>query len=283
MSRPFVLLRALVRDARRVAACTCGAVMTTNVDCRGSGGHFAHRSAGCCMSRTLAFDGETTAFVGHPVAAITGSRNRILRMHEPTVFVIDNDLKARRAVSDSLRFKFRVQTYDSPASFFEAVPAGAPGCIVLELALPGISGLELQARLAEGGWLQPIVFLTGSGSVRASVQAIRAGAMDVIEKPWQDETLIDAIRRALEADREAQMRRDTTESLARRLALLTPRESQVFRHIIAGRLNKQIAARLGTAEKTIKVHRGRVMRKMSVRSVAELTRFAGFIGIQPEP
>jgi FixJ family two-component response regulator len=107
--------------------------------------------------------------------------------------------------------------------------------------------------------------------------------MDFIEKPWENDALIGAVRRALERDREARSKRDATDSISRRVASLTPRESEVFRHVIAGRLNKQIAARLGTAEKTIKVHRARVMHKMSVRSVAELTRVAEFMGIRPEP
>jgi FixJ family two-component response regulator len=112
---------------------------------------------------------------------------------------------------------------------------------------------------------------------------MRAGALDFIEKPWDNDTLLATVRRALERDREARQHRDATESISRRVASLTPRESEVFRHVIAGRLNKQIAAKLGTAEKTIKVHRARVMHKMSVRSVAELTRVAEFIGIRPEP
>jgi FixJ family two-component response regulator len=112
---------------------------------------------------------------------------------------------------------------------------------------------------------------------------MRAGALDFIEKPWENDTLLNTVRRALERDREMRTRRNASDSIGRRIASLTPRESEVFRHVIAGRLNKQIAARLGTAEKTIKVHRARVMHKMSVRSVAELTRVAEIVGIRPEP
>jgi FixJ family two-component response regulator len=154
---------------------------------------------------------------------------------------------------------------------------------LLDLSLPGVSGLELQRQLIEAGCMQPVVFVSGHGSVRTSVQAMRAGALDFIEKPWENDALIAAVRRALERDREARTRRDAKDSISRRVASLTPRESEVFRHVIAGRLNKQIAARLGTAEKTIKVHRARVMHKMAVRSVAELTRIAGLLGIGPEP
>jgi FixJ family two-component response regulator len=202
---------------------------------------------------------------------------------EPTVFVVDDDASVLRAISRLLSFEFVVQAYDSPAPFLDAVHPDTHGCVLLDLALPGVSGLELQARLIDAQCFQPVVFLSGQGSVRTSVQAMRAGAMDFIEKPWEDDALIGAVRRALERDRDVRSRRDATDSISRRVASLTPRESEVFRHVIAGRLNKQIAARLGTAEKTIKVHRARVMHKMSVRSVAELTRVAEFMGIRPEP
>jgi FixJ family two-component response regulator len=202
---------------------------------------------------------------------------------QPTVFVVDDDASVLRALSRLLRVHFPVEAYDSPEPFLDALRPDVPGCVLLDLALPGVSGLELQAQLIDSGCLQPVVFLSGQGSVRTSVQAMRAGALDFIEKPWEDDTLINTVRRALDRDREDRTRRDTTDSISRRVASLTPRESEVFRHVIAGRLNKQIAAKLGTAEKTIKVHRARVMHKMSVRSVAELTRVAEFMGIHPEP
>jgi FixJ family two-component response regulator len=201
---------------------------------------------------------------------------------EPVVFVVDDDASVLRAITRLLSFEFIVQGYDSPATFLAAVRPDTPGCILLDLALPGVSGLELQTQLIEGGCYQPVVFLSGQGSVRTIVQAMQAGAMDFIEKPCESEALIGAVRRALKCDREIRSRRDATISISRRVASLTPREGEVFRHVIAGRLNKQIAGRLGTAEKTIKVHRARVMHKMSVRSVAELTRAAELIGIPPE-
>jgi FixJ family two-component response regulator len=204
-------------------------------------------------------------------------------MDEQTVFVVDDDPSVLRAIARLLRFEFLVQPYDSPWSFLDAVHPETPGCILLDLAMPGVSGLELQERLLASGCMQPVVFLSGHGSVRTSVQAMRAGALDFIEKPWDNDTLLDTVRRALQQDSEMRSRRNASDSIARRVASLTPRESEVFRHVIAGRLNKQIAARLGTAEKTIKVHRARVMHKMSVRSVAELTRVAEMAGIRPEP
>jgi FixJ family two-component response regulator len=202
---------------------------------------------------------------------------------EPTVYVVDDDASVLRAVTRLLRLHFPVEAYDSPKRFLDALKPDQPGCVLLDLALPGVSGLELQSMLLQSGCRQPVVFLSGHGSVRTSVQAMRAGALDFIEKPWEDTVLIGTVRRALEHDREIRARRDMTEALSQRVASLTARESEVFRHVIAGRLNKQIAARLGTAEKTIKVHRARVMHKMSVRSVAELTRMAELIGIEPEP
>jgi FixJ family two-component response regulator len=204
-------------------------------------------------------------------------------MLEPAVFVVDDDPSVLRAIARLLSPHFCVRAFDLPESFLDALRPDAPGCVLLDLALPGISGLELQARLIESGCMQPVVFLSGHGSIRTSVQAMRAGALDFIEKPWENEVLIGTVRRALERDRETRPHRDLTVALSRRLGSLTPRETEVFRHVIAGRLNKQIAARLGTAEKTIKVHRARVMHKMSVRSVAELTRAAQQVGLQPEP
>jgi FixJ family two-component response regulator len=202
---------------------------------------------------------------------------------DPTVFIVDDDPSVRRALSRLLSFESAVQAYDSAAAFLEAVGPDTPGCVLLDLALPGISGLEVQARLIEAGCFQPVVFLSGNGSVRTSVQAMRAGALDFIEKPWETETLIGTVRRALQRDRDARLRRDAAEAISRRVASLTRRESEVLRHVIAGRLNKQIAARLGTAEKTVKVHRARLMHKMNVRSVAELTRATEFVGMRPEP
>jgi FixJ family two-component response regulator len=202
---------------------------------------------------------------------------------QPIVFAVDDDSSVLRALSRLLRSHgYQVQGYDSAQPFLEAIQPTTHGCVLLDLSLPEISGLELQERLLASGNRHPIVFLTGQGSVQASVRALKAGAMDFIEKPFEDTVLVAAVQHAIEKDRELRKQELAIDAVAKRLATLTAREAEVFRHVIAGRLNKQIAARLGTAEKTIKVHRARVMNKMAVRSVAELTRLADFAGIEPE-
>ena len=202
---------------------------------------------------------------------------------QPVVFVVDDDAAVLRGIERLLRAHgFNARPFSSPSSFLRAIDPSISGCILLDLSLPEVTGLDVQKHLLAAGNFQPIVFLSGYGTIRASVQAMKAGAIDFIEKPFEESLLLATVERAIERDRAQRARRSESEVYAARLELLTPRERQVLGHVIAGRLNKQIAARLGTAEKTIKVHRARVMDKMSVRSVAELTRVADFIGIQPE-
>jgi FixJ family two-component response regulator len=147
-----------------------------------------------------------------------------------------------------------------------------PGCAVLDVALGEWNGLEVQTALANKGDARPIIFITGQGDIATSVQAMKAGAVDFLTKPVRDEDLIEAVRRALERDRATREEEARLASVGERLASLTPREQEVLSSVVAGRLNKQIAAELGIAEKTVKVHRARVMAKMAVRSVAELVR-----------
>lgn len=200
----------------------------------------------------------------------------------PIVFVIDDDATNARSI-ETLLFSqgYAVRAFDSAASFLRSIDASTPGCVLLNLKLPDATGLAVQTYLAATGCPQPVVFVASGGTVRAAVQAIKGGAEDFIEMPFEEAVLVGAVERAIERDRRQRARRLESELYAARLELLTPRERQVLGHVIAGRLNKQISARLGATEKTIKVHRARMMHKMSVRSVAELTRLADRIGLDP--
>ena len=202
----------------------------------------------------------------------------------PTIFVVDDDPAALTGLSRLLRSAgFAVATFSSPREFLDRHDPGAPGCLVLDVAMPELDGLELQQVLAAGGHAPSIVFLTGHGDIPKSVRAMKAGAVDFLTKPVQDADLLEAVRAAIEEDRLQRQARADAAEIAQRLATLTPREREVLEHVIAGQLNKQAAADLGIGEKTIKVHRGRIMKKMKVRSVAELVRLAERAGIRASP
>jgi FixJ family two-component response regulator len=198
----------------------------------------------------------------------------------PTVFIVDDDPAVLKGLSRLLRSaRLNVATCGSPQEFLEQHDPRAPGCLVLDVAMPGLNGLELQAALTEKGSAVPIIFLTGHGDIPMSVQAMKRGAVDFLTKPVDDGDLLRAIRAAIEKDRVARQARAELDEIHQRLATLTPREREVMEHVIAGQLNKQTAADLGTVEKTIKVHRARVMEKMKVQSVAELVRLAERVGV----
>jgi FixJ family two-component response regulator len=197
-----------------------------------------------------------------------------------TVFLVDDDPSILRALTRLLRAGgHQVSAFRSPRDFLAQHDAAVPGCVVLDLAMPGLNGLELQTALAAAGCQRPIVFISGHGDIPSSVRAMKAGAVDFLTKPVSQEILLAAIERAIERDR--LMRRATAElqAIGERLNTLTPREREVLQHVVAGQLNKQIAADLGTVEKTVKVHRSRVMEKMGVRSLADLVRMAERIGL----
>jgi len=198
----------------------------------------------------------------------------------PTVYVVDDDpdlLKALERLIESVGLK--VATFLSPREFLDDCAPDAAGCLVLDLAMPGLSGLELQRALEQRSNPLPIIFLTGRGDIATTVQAMKHGATDFLTKPVDDTELLAAIQEAM-AKSQAQRRASTEhEQVAKRLASLTDRERQVLEQIVAGRLNKQIAAELGTVEKTIKFHRGNLMRKMGVRVVADLVRLAERAGV----
>ena len=189
----------------------------------------------------------------------------------PCVRVVDDDASVLRSIGRLLRAAgFAVRTFPSSQEFLQQHDADAPGCVVLDLSMPGLNGLQLQQALARSATPCPVIFITGYGDVPASVQAMKAGAVDFLLKPFDQAQLLDAVRIAIDKDRSARAARAERSSLGARVAALTPREREVMAHVVAGRLNKQIAAELGTAEKTVKVHRARVMKKMGVASVAEL-------------
>jgi FixJ family two-component response regulator len=197
------------------------------------------------------------------------------------VFVVDDDPAIRKALTRLLRAAgFDVCDFASPQAFLEAHDPATPGCLVLDVAMPGLNGLELQQALAASGCARSIIFITGHGDIPMSVRAMKAGAVDFLTKPIDDELLLAAIETALARDSLARRARADIDSISQRLATLTDREREVLEHVVAGRLNKQIAAELGTVEKTIKVHRGRVMSKMGVHSVADLVRDAQRAGIE---
>jgi FixJ family two-component response regulator len=202
----------------------------------------------------------------------------------PTVYVVDDDPDVLKAIERLLGSSgLTVAAFPSPKLFLERFDRNAPGCIVLDLALPGLSGLELQRALEAQGSLLPIVFLTGRGDIATSVQAMKDGAADFLTKPVDDDALIRAVLDALTRNRELQTVRSEQDRVAECLAALTKREREVLDRIAAGRLNKQIAAELGTVEKTIKFHRANLMRKLGVRTLADMVKLAERAGVGKTP
>jgi len=201
---------------------------------------------------------------------------------DPTIFVVDDDASILRGSRRLLTAAgFKVETFESADAFLQRHDPAAPGCLILDVAMPGLNGLELQQALHARRSFLPIIFLTGRADVPMSVQAMKEGALDLLLKPVDEADLLAAIDRALARERELRESSEQTASVEERLSTLTPRERQVLTHVIEGRLNKQIAGDLGTVEKTIKVHRARMMEKMKVRSVAELVRLMERSGIRP--
>ena len=200
------------------------------------------------------------------------------------MYVVDDDADVLKAIERLLEsIGLNVATFSSPQQFLESYDRTAPGCLVLDLALPGLNGLDVQRVLEEQSSVLPIVFLTGRGDIAASVQAMKHGAADFLTKPVDDTALLAAVHEALARDkvlRPAQLER---ERVAKLIAALTERERQVLEGIVSGKLNKQIATELGTTEKTIKFHRGNLMRKMDVRVVADLVKLAERAGIGSRP
>ncbi|HEY9595241.1 MAG TPA: response regulator, partial [Spirochaetia bacterium] len=191
----------------------------------------------------------------------------------PTIFVVDDEPYALRAICRLLESAgYEVRSFDDPEAFLAVTSEETQGCALLDVQMPGLTGLELQERLSAAGCLLPVVFLTGHGDVPTGVRAMKAGAIDFLLKPYADDELFDAVTRALARDAKQRSARRQDLELARRAESLTPREKQVFALVVTGMLNKQIAAALGTTEKTVKVHRARVMEKMQAATLADLVR-----------
>jgi len=196
-----------------------------------------------------------------------------------TVFLVDDDPGVRRSLSRVLREEgFEVRGYESAEAFLARSDTTARGCLVLDVTMPGLDGLALQRRLCGDGQAMPIVFLTGYGDIPMSVRAIKAGAADFLTKPVASETLVAAVRAAIEQDSAARQADDKAAELARRFDLLTTRERQVLAALVEGKLNKEIAADLGVVEQTVKFHRARIMERMGARTLAELMHMAARVG-----
>ena len=200
---------------------------------------------------------------------------------EAVIAIVDDDFSAREGLSSLIRSTgFEVETFASAQEFLARHGAEAPSCLVLDLQLPGLSGLDLQKRMAAAGLEIPIVFLTGHGNIPASVQAIKAGAVEFLTKPFDEQALLRAIQEAVERDRRARRQQAEMRELRDRYGSLTAREQQVMQQVVSGLLNKQIAAELNITEFTVKIHRGQVMRKMCAASLADLVRMADRLGIR---
>jgi len=194
---------------------------------------------------------------------------------EPCVFVVDDDRSILAAFSRLLGAAgYKVRTYSSPSDFLASHDSAIPGCALFDVGMSEMDGLTLQERLLNEGIDRPVIFVTGQDDLRNGIRAMKAGAMDYLSKPVQEEALLQAVGNAMELDRAARHERTEIASLIQRVEDLTPREREVMAHVVRGRLNKQIASDLGVVEKTVKVHRARVMEKMQVRSVAALVQIA---------
>jgi FixJ family two-component response regulator len=203
---------------------------------------------------------------------------------EALVFVVDDDAPMRESLQNLLRsVGLRVEAFASAQEFLSSPRPDVPGCLVLDVRLPGLSGLELQQRLAEVDRDIPIIFITGHGDIPMTVQAMKAGAVEFLPKPFRDQALLDAIQQALARDRQAREQRAKSQELRRRYRSLTPRERDVLALVVTGLLNKQIAGELGTSEASVKVHRQHVMAKMRPGSLAALVRMTDRLGIPTPP
>ena len=210
----------------------------------------------------------------------TSPRN-LASAEEPIVFVIDDDASVREALGNLFRsVGFRVEVFGSASEFLQSKLPDVPSCLILDIRLPRVSGLDFQAELADAGIHIPIIFMTGHGDIPMSVRAMKAGAVDFLTKPFRDQDMLDAVTTAIERDRNSRNEAKILSSLQALFATLTPREQEVMALVTAGLMNKQIAAKIGVAEITVKIHRGHIMKKMAAKSLADLVRMAQTLGIR---
>jgi FixJ family two-component response regulator len=200
---------------------------------------------------------------------------------EALVFVVDDDYSIRKSLARLMRsVGINVETFASAGEFLAREPYPGPACLILDVRMPGLSGIDLQKELAASEITPSIIFITGHGTIPLSVQAMKAGAVEFLEKPFHDQTLIDAVHEALKKDQQARQNKAELREIHKRVNSLTPREREVFARVVTGKLNKQIAFELGTNEKTIKAQRAQVMKKMHADSLADLVRLAVKVGIK---
>jgi FixJ family two-component response regulator len=201
----------------------------------------------------------------------------------PIVYVIDDDAVMREALGSLFRsVDLQVKLFGSAPELLQGSVADKPSCLVLDIRLPGVSGLDFQVELAQAGIHIPIIFMTGHGDIPMSVKAMKAGAVDFLEKPFRHQEMLDAVARAIESDKKRREGEKTRAELQARFESLTPREREVIGWVTAGMMNKQVAGEMGVTEITVKIHRGHIMRKMQARSLPDLVRMAEALGIRRE-
>jgi len=209
------------------------------------------------------------------------SPHNVASAEEPIVFVIDDDASVREALRNLFRsVGLRVEVFGSAPEFLQSKLPDVPSCLILDIRLPRVSGLDFQAELADAGIHIPIIFMTGHGDIPMSVRAMKAGAVDFLTKPFRDQDMLDAVTTAIERDRGSRNEARILSDLHALFATLTPREREVMALVTAGLMNKQIAAEIGIAEITVKIHRGHIMRKMAAKSLADLVRMAQALGLR---